>query len=136
MIDFDHRCAINNYWHNLDVNRQARSENKGHTSCVLWGAGLSGAGKLTIANSVEKKIICHGHHIFTLDGGNIRHGLNWNLGFLDVDRGENIGRVGEGSKLIVESGLITLVSIISPFCSELRIMRKPMLNRWSSIYQS
>ncbi len=106
------------------MNRQARSQLKGQRACVLWFTGLSGSGKSTIANLVEKRLHALGRHTYVLDGDNVRHGLNKDLGFTDADRVENIRRVGEVSKLMVDAGLIVLVSFISPFRSERRMARE------------
>ncbi|MDE1146231.1 MAG: sulfate adenylyltransferase subunit CysN [Azospirillaceae bacterium] len=111
-------------WQVLDVDKRARSQMKGQRPRVLWFTGLSGAGKSTIANLVEKKLHAHGRHTMLLDGDNVRHGLNRDLGFTDADRVENIRRVAEVSKLMVESGLIVLVSFISPYRAERRLARE------------
>ncbi|WP_044560483.1 sulfate adenylyltransferase subunit CysN [Azospirillum sp. B4] len=111
-------------WQVLDVDKRARSQMKGQRPRVLWFTGLSGAGKSTIANLVEKKLHAHGRHTMLLDGDNVRHGLNRDLGFTDADRVENIRRVAEVSKLMVESGLIVLVSFISPYRAERRMARE------------
>ena len=124
MIDFALRRASNIHWQALDVHKQARAELKGQKPCVLWFTGLSGSGKSTIANLVEKKLHSLRHHTYTLDGDNVRHGLNRDLGFTDVDRVENIRRVGETAKLLVDTGTITLVSFISPFTAERRMARE------------
>ncbi len=123
LIQFALRRADNIHWQALDVNKQARSEQKHQTAGVLWFTGLSGAGKSTIANLVEKKLLAMGRHTYLLDGDNVRHGLNKDLGFTDADRVENIRRVAEVSKLMVDAGLIVLVSFISPFRSERRMAR-------------
>jgi bifunctional enzyme CysN/CysC len=123
LIQFALRRADNIHWQALDVNRAARSAQKGQKACVLWFTGLSGAGKSTIANLVEKRLHALGRHTYLLDGDNVRHGLNKDLGFTDVDRVENIRRVAEVSKLMVDAGLIVLVSFISPFRSERRMAR-------------
>ena len=121
LLQFALRRADNIHWQALDVNRQAaRSQLKGQRACVLWFTGLSGAGKSTIANLVEKRLHALGRHTYLLDGDNVRHGLNKDLGFTDADRVENIRRVAEVSKLMVDAGLIVLVSFISPFRSERR----------------
>jgi bifunctional enzyme CysN/CysC len=117
------RRAQNIHWQTIDVNKQAHAAIKNQKACVLWFTGLSGAGKSTIANLVEKRLHSMGHHTFLLDGDNVRHGLNRDLGFTDADRVENIRRVGEVSKLMVEAGLIVLVSFISPFRAERRMAR-------------
>jgi bifunctional enzyme CysN/CysC len=117
------RRADNVHWQALDVDRAARSRIKGQRACALWFTGLSGAGKSTIANLVEKRLHALGRHTYVLDGDNIRHGLNKDLGFSDADRVENIRRVAEVMKLMVDAGLIVLVSFISPFRSERRMAR-------------
>ena len=123
MIEFGLRRATNVHWQALDVNAQARASLKGQEPCVLWFTGLSGSGKSTIANLVEKRLFGEGRHTYLLDGDNVRHGLNQDLGFTDADRVENIRRVAETAKLFVDAGLMTLVSFISPFRSERRIAR-------------
>jgi bifunctional enzyme CysN/CysC len=124
MIDFSLRRATNVHWQALDVGKQSRSEQKGQKPTVLWFTGLSGSGKSTIANLVERALFAEGRHTYLLDGDNVRHGLNRDLGFTDADRVENIRRVGEAAKLFVDAGLIVLVSFISPFRSERRMARE------------
>ncbi|HEX7012030.1 MAG TPA: sulfate adenylyltransferase subunit CysN [Steroidobacteraceae bacterium] len=124
LLSFALRRAQNIHWQALDVNKKARSALKGQRACVLWFTGLSGAGKSTIANLVEKRLHALGRHTYTLDGDNVRHGLNKDLGFTDADRVENIRRVAEVAKLMVDAGLIVLVSFISPFRSERRLARE------------
>lgn len=124
LLSFALRRAENIHWQALDVNKHARAALKGQRACVLWFTGLSGAGKSTIANLVEKRLHSLGRHTYTLDGDNVRHGLNKDLGFTDADRVENIRRVAEVSKLMVDAGLIVLVSFISPFRSERRLARE------------
>ena len=126
LLSYALRRAENIHWQALDVNKQARSALKGQRACVLWFTGLSGAGKSTVANLVEKRLHALGRHTYTLDGDNVRHGLNKDLGFTDADRVENIRRVAEVSKLMVDAGLIVLVSFISPFRSERRLARELM----------
>ena len=126
LLSFALRRAENIHWQALDVNKQARAALKGQRACVLWFTGLSGAGKSTVANLVEKRLHALGRHTYTLDGDNVRHGLNKDLGFTDADRVENIRRVAEVSKLMVDAGLIVLVSFISPFRSERRLARELM----------
>ncbi|TNE36846.1 MAG: sulfate adenylyltransferase subunit CysN [Alphaproteobacteria bacterium] len=123
MFDFELRRASNIVWQELDVDKQTRANQKHQKPCVLWFTGLSGSGKSTVANLVEKKLLTRGKHTYILDGDNVRHGLNKDLGFTDVDRVENIRRVGETAKLFVDAGLIVLVSFISPFISERRMAR-------------
>jgi bifunctional enzyme CysN/CysC len=126
LIKFALRRADNIHWQALDVNKSARSYPKGQKPCVLWFTGLSGAGKSTIANLVEKRLLSIGRHTYLLDGDNVRHGLNKDLGFTDADRVENIRRVAEVSRLMVDAGLIVLVSFISPFRAERRMARDLM----------
>ncbi len=124
MIDFGLRRATNVHWQALDVNKDARAAMKGQKPAILWFTGLSGSGKSTIANLVEKALTAEGRHTYLLDGDNVRHGLNRDLGFTDADRVENIRRVGETAKLFLDAGLIVLVSFISPFRSERRMARE------------
>jgi bifunctional enzyme CysN/CysC len=124
LINFALRRSQNVHWQALDVDKQARSGLKGQKACVLWLTGLSGAGKSTIANRIEKKLTAAGRHTYLLDGDNVRHGLNKDLGFTAQDRVENIRRVAEVSRLMVDAGLIVLVSFISPFRSERRMARE------------
>jgi bifunctional enzyme CysN/CysC len=120
----DLRAGANHiHWHRLDVDKDARSGLKGQKPAVLWFTGLSGAGKSTIANLVEKHLHAQGRHTMALDGDNVRHGLNRDLGFSEADRVENIRRVAEVSKLFVEAGLIVLVSFISPYRAERMLAR-------------
>jgi len=123
MIDFALRRAANIHWQALKVDKTARAALKRQKPCVLWLTGLSGAGKSTIADLVEQSLHGLGHHTVVLDGDNVRHGLNRDLGFTDEDRVENIRRVAEVAKLMAEAGLIVIVSFISPFRSERRMAR-------------
>ncbi len=123
MIDFALRRAGNIHWQSVDVNKEAHSAQKNQKPAVLWFTGLSGSGKSTIANALQKRLYSIDRHTYLLDGDNVRHGLNRDLGFTDADRVENIRRVSEVSKLMVDAGLITLVSFISPFRSERRMAR-------------
>jgi len=123
MIDFTLRRAHNIHWQSVDIHKAARANLKGQKPFILWFTGLSGAGKSSIANLVEKKLHSLGHHTYLLDGDNVRHGLNRDLGFTDADRVENIRRVAETAKLMVDAGLIVLVSFISPFRSERQMAR-------------
>ena len=124
MIEFGLRRATNVHWQALDVGKQVRADLKGQKPVILWFTGLSGSGKSTIANIVERKLTLAGRHTYLLDGDNVRHGLNRDLGFTDADRVENIRRVAETAKLFVDAGLIVLVSFISPFRSERRTARE------------
>jgi bifunctional enzyme CysN/CysC len=126
LIHFALRRASNIHLQALDVNKRARAGIAKQQPCILWFTGLSGAGKSTIANLVEKKLHARGHMTYTLDGDNVRHGLNKDLGFTDADRVENIRRVAEVSKLMVDAGLIVLVSFISPFRDE-RLMARELV---------
>jgi bifunctional enzyme CysN/CysC len=124
LLHFALRRSQNIHWQATDIGKQARSAQKGQKACVLWFTGLSGAGKSTIANLVERELYVRGLHTYLLDGDNVRHGLNRDLGFTDEDRVENIRRVAEVAKLMVDAGLIVLVSFISPFRSERRMARE------------
>ncbi|WP_454915790.1 sulfate adenylyltransferase subunit CysN [Xanthobacter sediminis] len=124
MVDFGLRRATNVHWQELNVSKESRAAMKGQRPVVLWFTGLSGAGKSTVANLVEKKLNSEGRHTYMLDGDNVRHGLNRDLGFTEADRVENIRRVAEVSKLFVDAGLVTLVSFISPFRAERQMARE------------
>jgi bifunctional enzyme CysN/CysC len=126
LIHFALRRASNIHWQALDVNKRARAALMRQKPCMLWFTGLSGAGKSTIANLVEKRLHAMGHQTYLLDGDNVRHGLNKDLGFTDADRVENIRRVAELGRLMVDAGLIVLVSFISPFRSE-RLMARELV---------
>jgi bifunctional enzyme CysN/CysC len=126
MLHFALRRSQNIHWQALDVHKAARAAAKGQVPRVVWFTGLSGAGKSTIANMVEKRLHAEGRHTYLLDGDNVRHGLNKNLGFTEEDRVENIRRVAEVAKLMVDAGLIVLVSFISPFRAERRMARELM----------
>ncbi len=123
-LDFALRRAGNVHWQHLDVDKTARARIKGQSPRVLWFTGLSGAGKSTVANLVDKRLHALGHHTFILDGDNVRHGLNRDLGFTDEDRVENIRRVAEVARLMTDAGLIVLVSFISPFRAERQMARE------------
>ena len=126
MINFSLRRAHNIHWQAADVNREAHASLKDQQPKVLWFTGLSGSGKSTIANEVEKRLHAMGKHTFLLDGDNVRHGLNKDLGFTDTDRIENIRRIGEVAKLMTDAGLIVLTAFISPFRSEREMVREMM----------
>jgi bifunctional enzyme CysN/CysC len=123
MLHFALRRAHNIHVQHLDVDKAARAALKGQTPCVLWFTGLSGAGKSTIANIVEKRLHAMGRHTYLLDGDNVRHGLNKDLGFSETDRVENVRRVGEVARLMVDAGLIVLTAFISPFRAERALAR-------------
>ena len=124
LLRFALRRSHNIHWQAVEVDKRAHASIKGQRPCVVWFTGLSGAGKSTIANVVEKKLHAIGRHTFLLDGDNVRHGLNKDLGFTEADRVENIRRVAEVAKLMVHAGLIVLVSFISPFRAERRLARE------------
>ena len=123
MLHFALRRAHNIHMQHVDVDKAARATAKGQKPAVLWFTGLSGAGKSTIANLVEKKLHAMGRHTYLLDGDNVRHGLNKDLGFTEADRVENIRRVSEVAHLMADAGLIVLTAFISPFRSERRMAR-------------
>jgi bifunctional enzyme CysN/CysC len=123
LLHFALRRSQNVHWQALDINKAARAALNHQKPCILWFTGLSGAGKSTIANLVEAQLHVEGRHTYLLDGDNVRHGLNKDLGFTDQDRVENIRRVAEVARLMVDAGLIVLVSFISPFRSERAMAR-------------
>jgi bifunctional enzyme CysN/CysC len=124
MIRFALRRAANTYFQSFEITKTARARLNGQKPVLLWFTGLSGAGKSTIANSLEQKLHTLGKRTFVLDGDNVRHGLNRDLGFTEADRVENIRRVAEVAKLFVEAGLITMVASISPFRAEREMARE------------
>ena len=128
LLHFALRRSQNIHWQAIEIDKRAHAALKGQRPAALWFTGLSGAGKSTIANLVEKKLHALGRHTYLLDGDNVRHGLNKDLGFTDADRIENIRRVSEVAKLMVDAGLIVLVSFISPFRAE-RQMARELLDR-------
>jgi bifunctional enzyme CysN/CysC len=123
MLEFALSRATNIHWQSLQVSRGARAAQKGQKPGVIWFTGLSGSGKSTIATALEKRLFGMGLHTYVLDGDNVRHGLNRDLGFTNADRVENIRRVGEVAKLMADAGLLVIVSFISPFRSERRMAR-------------
>ena len=126
LIDFALRRASNIHWQAIDIDRATLAEQKGQKPAVLWFTGLSGSGKSTIANALQKRLFALGKHTFILDGDNVRHGLNRDLGFTDADRVENVRRVSNVARLMSDAGLITLVSFISPFRDERQMARNLM----------
>jgi bifunctional enzyme CysN/CysC len=123
LVRFPLRRATNVTWQPMSVTKEMRAELNGHRGCVVWFTGLSGAGKSTIADLTEQRLHATGRHTFVLDGDNVRHGLNADLGFTDADRVENIRRVAEVAGLMVDAGLVVLVSFISPFRAERALAR-------------
>jgi adenylylsulfate kinase len=113
-------------WHHATVTRERREAQNGHKSCVLWFTGLSGAGKSTLAHAVEEQLHQLGCRTFVLDGDNVRHGLSANLGFSEDDRRENIRRIGEAAKLMMEAGVIAMTAFISPFRTDREAVRNLM----------
>ncbi|SDK21578.1 adenylyl-sulfate kinase [Pseudomonas indica] len=128
MIDFAFWLSHDVHWQAMEVDRKARSALKQQKAVVVWFTGLSGSGKSTIANRLEKLLHSRGRHTYLLDGDNVRHGLNKDLGFTDKDRIENVRRVAEVARLMADAGLIVLVSLISPFRSERQLARELMAN--------
>jgi bifunctional enzyme CysN/CysC len=124
VIDFGLRRAQNLSWQSFDVNRDVRARMKGQQPAIVWFTGLSGSGKSTVANLIEKRLAAEGHHAYILDGDNVRHGLNKDLGFTEEARVENIRRVAEVARLMADAGLVVLVSFISPFRNERRLARE------------
>ncbi|WP_035661696.1 sulfate adenylyltransferase subunit CysN [Bradyrhizobium sp. Ec3.3] len=124
MIDFPLRRATNTIWQPLSIGKRERSALKHQKPCIIWFTGLSGAGKSTIANIIDQKLYAMSHHTMLLDGDNLRHGLNCDLGFTEADRVENIRRAGEVAKLMLESGLIVICSFISPYKADRDMVRK------------
>ena len=115
MTAADSPKATNIVWHQASVDRNARSQQRGHRSAILWFTGLSGAGKSTLANAVNTALFERGLSAYVLDGDNVRHGLCKDLGFSDSDREENIRRIGEVAKLFLDAGVIVLTAFVSPF---------------------
>ena len=113
-------------WHNTEIALEDRENLQGHQGLVLWFTGLSGSGKSTVATALQKRLFDDGYRVFILDGDNVRHGLNSDLGFTSEDRVENIRRIGEVSKLFMDAGVITITSFISPFKTDREIVRKKL----------
>ena len=123
LVDFALRRADNIHWQAMEVGKDSRAEQKSQKPLLIWFTGLSGSGKSSIASILEKKLQSLGRHTITLDGDNVRHGLNRDLGFTKADRVENIRRISEVSKLMLDAGLICITSFISPFASERNMAR-------------
>lgn len=136
VIEHSLRRSTNVVWQETDITRELRSKQKGQKPLTLWFTGLSGSGKSTLANSVEKRLVSLGHHTMLLDGDNVRHGLNKNLGFKESDRVENIRRISEVSKLMNDAGLITLASFISPYESDRKNAREIIGEEYIEIFVS
>ena len=123
MLNFALRRSDNLHMQAIDISKEQRSGQKGQASKVVWFTGLSGSGKSTVANALQSKLFAAGKHCYILDGDNVRHGLNKDLGFTDEDRVENVRRVAEVAKLMADAGLIVIVSFISPFRAERQMAR-------------
>jgi bifunctional enzyme CysN/CysC len=134
VLRFALRRAHNVRWQALDVDRAAREAAKGQTARVLWFTGLSGAGKSTVANLVERALHAEGRHTYLIDGDNLRHGLNRDLGFSAADRVENIRRAAEVAHLMADAGLIVLVALISPFRNEREAARRRIGDRFVEVF--
>ena len=119
-------ASSNLYWHHGALERGSRAALKGQKPCVIWLTGLSASGKSTVANALEQRLHEMGRHTMLLDGDNVRHGLNRDLGFTEADRVENIRRVGEVARLMADAGLIVITAFISPYCSEREMVRNLM----------
>jgi bifunctional enzyme CysN/CysC len=126
MLRFALRRSHNLRWQAFDIGKAARAEMKGQKPCVIWLTGLSGSGKSTLSNLLEKRLHTMGRHTYLLDGDNVRHGLNKDLGFTEADRVENIRRIAEVAKLMADAGLIVITAFISPYRSERRMARALM----------
>ncbi|MFN3592750.1 MAG: adenylyl-sulfate kinase, partial [Thermaurantiacus sp.] len=126
MLHFALRRSQNVHWQAIDISRETRARLKNQSPAVVWFTGLSGAGKSTIANLVDRKLTRMHRHSFLLDGDNVRHGLNRDLGFTEADRVENVRRVGEVAKLMADAGLIVVAAFISPFRAERQMVRAMM----------
>ncbi|WP_156290952.1 adenylyl-sulfate kinase [Oceanobacillus salinisoli] len=136
VIEHSLRRSTNVVWQETDITREIRSQQKGQKPLTLWFTGLSGSGKSTLANAVEKRLVSLGHHTMLLDGDNVRHGLNKNLGFKESDRVENIRRIAEVAKLMNDAGLITLTSFIAPYDSDRKNAREVIGKEYIEIYVS
>jgi bifunctional enzyme CysN/CysC len=136
VIDHALRRSTNIVWQETDITREIRAQQKGQKPLTLWFTGLSGSGKSTLANEVEKRLVSLGHHTMLLDGDNVRHGLNKNLGFKESDRVENIRRIAEVSKLMNDAGVITMASFISPYESDRRNAREIIGEEYIEIFVS
>lgn len=136
VVEHELRRGDNVVWHNMDVSRQIREEKMGQKAQTIWFTGLSGAGKSTLANALEKRLLMLGKHTMILDGDNIRHGLNNNLGFKEADRSENIRRISEAAKLLNDAGIIVMVSCISPYERDRRKAAEVLGDTFTGVYVS
>ena len=134
LVNFALRRGENVHWHKMEINKESRSNAKNQKPVVLWFTGLSASGKSTIANVLEKKLFNLGKHTMLLDGDNVRHGLNQDLGFTDVDRVENIRRIANVAKLMLDAGLITIVSFIAPFRAERHLAKSLMDKEFLEVF--
>lgn len=136
VIEHSLRRSTNVIWQNMDITREIRSKQKGQKPLTIWFTGLSGSGKSTLANEVEKRLVAMGKHTMLLDGDNIRHGLNKNLGFKEVDRVENIRRIAEVARLMNDAGIITITSFISPYTKDRENAKSIIGNEFIEIFIS
>ncbi len=136
VIEHSLRRATNVRWQKSDIGREERARQKGQTPRVLWFTGLSGSGKSALANALEKRLAQSGRHTMILDGDNLRHGLNKNLGFTEADRVENIRRAAEAGKLMLDAGLIVLTALISPYAQDRENARRIIGDAFVEIYVS
>lgn len=121
-------------WHHPEITREDRERRNGHKGCVVWFTGLSGSGKSTLAHAVEEVLFERGCHVYVLDGDNVRHGLNKDLGFSPADRVENIRRIGEVAKLFMQAGFIAMTAFISPYRDDRRIVRSLVDDSFLEVY--
>jgi bifunctional enzyme CysN/CysC len=136
IIEHDLRRSTNVVWQDTDITREIRARQKNQAPLTIWLTGLSGSGKSTLANELEKRLVALGKHTMLLDGDNIRHGLNMNLGFKETDRVENIRRVAEVAKLLNEAGLIAITSFISPYESDRENARRIIGDNFVEVFVS
>ncbi|MDE6635869.1 MAG: adenylyl-sulfate kinase [Lachnospiraceae bacterium] len=135
-VEHELRRGRNIVWQDMDITREVREQKLGQHAQTVWFTGLSGAGKSTLANALEKRLMMMGRHTMILDGDNVRHGLNNNLGFTDSDRSENIRRIAEAAKLLNDAGIIVMVSCIAPYDRDRRNAKKIIGDSFKEIYVS